>query len=423
MADNPNTSSGDAQISASDQGENLFNNWIVEYAEARIVNRLREIQYDFRGHIYLVSFDILIKHLGSKWEVKKNAIWQYIQSNFEKEFSFPDWCMPVKDNSWLFVMPSITPNQASIKCEEIFINTIKFFVGDLYYSELPVFEVKVEVASKLTMRRSNCKKSAIEAENLEVTGKDEQERTSVVSSASNDKAASVSITEAIRVDSAIEPVFRVKELAHIGHRFKPYIVDPKSNFAINPQKMSELNQKIREDIHIANIEQGIGLLYDLPKDNRQIMMSVPATFQTMTSARARGKILSEITKAASELNLKILFELRELSNVPPHRLTEILTFLKPFCKAVIGHIGTDMRSIISIRGCGLDGVCLEYDRVERNTLELSNYLKNLNTAVKINTGIFMINGLENVNQIEIFSNVSGITHACMANEKLPVPAT
>ena len=400
----PDNSTDNIQSSGNNGNNGAMDNWIVEYCEAKIVNRLREIQNDLRGHIYLVCFDVLIKHLGPKWEIKKNVIWQHIQSHFEREFHYPDWCMPVKDNSWLFVFPSLTPAKACAKCEEIFSETVHFFVGELQYSDLPIFEVNVEVASKLTMRQCNFKESDDEIKHIAPV-------------ASNHKFASVSITESIRVDTALEPTFRVKESTLIGHRFSPNIVDIKSDFVLSSQKIALLDPKIIEDIQIANIEQGIALLYDLPANNRHIVMVVPATFHTMTSARARGKIISEITSAAAELDLKIIFELRELSNVPSHRVTEIVTFLKPFCKAVIGNIGTDMKSVISAKGCGLDGVVLEYDRVERSTEEFNNYLKSVEAAAKLNSGIFLINGLENIQQIEAISNIAGISHACMINVK------
>ncbi|MEI9905874.1 MAG: hypothetical protein WDN06_19615 [Asticcacaulis sp.] len=65
-------------------------------------------------------------------------------------------------------------------------------------------------------------------------------------------------------------------------------------------------------------------------------MVVPAAFSTFASARARQTITAEVSRAAAEMGLKVLFEVRGLDGVPPHRILEVVSMIKPFCMTVGG---------------------------------------------------------------------------------------
>lgn len=135
-----------------------------------------------------------------------------------------------------------------------------------------------------------------------------------------------------------------------------------------------MDWNLREQVDVANIEQGLKLIRLKEPEARKMLMVVPAAFSTFASNRARARITQEVSRAATEMNLKVLFEVRGLDGVPPHRILEIVSLIKPFCMTVVGSVLADRKAIAALHKCGLSGVCLEYDGVKRDDAALNDYL-------------------------------------------------
>ncbi len=155
-------------------------------------------------------------------------------------------------------------------------------------------------------------------------------------------------------------------------------------------------------------------------EQRKMLMVVPAAFSTFASARARGRVTQEVAKAAAEMGLKVLFEVRGLDGVPPHRVLEIVSMIKPFCMTVVGSVNAERKAISALSKCGLSGVCIEYDGVKRDDDALKEYLSTLSAAAKASAGACMVQGFDNYRQMAV-ARLSGVTHASIKAAALISP--
>lgn len=393
----------------------------VEYSDIKIAERLRGTHFDINGQVFLLSFEILINRLGARWNAKKDLIWEHVQSCFDRRFTKSDWCMQVSETSWIFVLPSKMPQQGAKLTAAIFEDTLQFFVGEINYSNLPLFEVYVDSVSRLYLKRvpieayqiaisPNANVSAIDTKNIEL--RTENNSNSGVSLG----IESIEISDSLAVYSAIEPIYVTKDMTIIGHRIKPYVIDLRSGIALNKKIILGLPQNVREEIDIANVKIGVRQITQFPREQRKILLTVPLGFSTINSGAARGKILSFLSETSKEFGLSTLFEVRNLEKVPEYRIVETLSFLRPHCKAIIGHIGSDLNSANELKGCRLGGIGLDFEALKRDANSLPAYVRTLLGLTKIIPGSYIMNGFENVSQIESASKI-GITHATLSNEK------
>jgi len=214
----------------------------------------------------------------------------------------------------------------------------------------------------------------------------------------------------LRVACSLQPLFEMKKLALIGHRFEPVVTEAGTGFPLDAKALAHLDWSDREQIDIANVEQGIKLLQMRSADQRKMVMFVPAAFSTFASAKARGRLAPMVAQAAQEMGLKVLFEIRHLNGVPAGRVSEVVSLLRPYCMTTMGHAPAEPRAISALKGCGLSGVSVDFDGARRDDAALTAYLTALAAAGRQATGAFMIQGLDNLHQMAV-SRLANASHA------------
>ena len=209
----------------------------------------------------------------------------------------------------------------------------------------------------------------------------------------------------------------MKKLAMIGHRLEPLILESATNVSLDARAIAKMDWGDREQIDLANIEQGVKLLQMRTPEQRRMLMVVPAAFSTFASAKARARMTSVVGIAAREMGLKVLFEIRYLNGVPLGRISEIVTLLKPHCMTTMGHISSDARAIGGLKGCGLAGICLDFDSVRRDDAALEAWLAPLTVAARAATGACMVQGFDNLHQMAI-ARLAGVSHATVRSSAI-----
>ncbi len=399
----------------------------TESEAIEIIARLRETQGDVRGRAFIVNLDQIIVRLGAKWEVKEDLVHEHLRKSFMQKFQEPNWCAQLQDNLWVASTIGVTSRQGALKCAEIWHEAGQFFVGDISDTRLPLFEILVEEADRLKLRQIDLNTFFDRDEDfgpkstVKPLGASGQEpvaaRTSqpVGTMTAMDRPALTSsiITiggKDLHVACGVEPVFELKNLSMIGHRLEPFVIDRTGNVQLDGKALKGMDWGDREKIDLANIEQGVQLLRSRSPGQRKILIVVPVAFSTMASARSRNKAIADVSKAASDMGMKVLYEIRGLAGVPSHRILEVISLIKPYCMTVVGHVGSELRAIQAVRQCGFSGVCVTYDGVERTQAVLEEYLKDLSVAAKASAGACMVQGFDNLRQMAV-ARLAGVSHA------------
>ncbi|ESQ88522.1 hypothetical protein [Asticcacaulis benevestitus] len=391
-----------------------------------IVERLRETHADSTGHAFLLKLDTLIVRLGAKWDSKAELVFGHLKNAFERVHPEPNWCIPIHEDSWMGILPEVGSRKGAQFMTEVWHELCNFFVGDMSAIEVPLYAVLVEDVDRLSLLKVDLKTffDLQSADNgpLKARGHgpsddgnaNNGQRPVMVASILNFGGRN------LKVASSVEPLFEMKKMILIGHRLESMVMEAVDNTLLDRKALSNLDWGLREMVDIMNIDQGLKLLKMRTPEQRKMMMVVPAAFSTFASARARQKITLEVQKAAAEMGLKVLFEVRGLDGVPPHRVLEIVSMIKPFCMTVVGSVSADRKMIATLAKCGLSGVCIEYDGGKRDEDSMRDYLSSLAAAAKLSAGACMVQGFDNYRQMAV-ARLAGVTHASMKTAALMSP--
>ncbi len=407
---------------------------MLEHDDAvEIVERLRETHVDVTGHAFLLKLDTLIVRLGIRWEAKKDLVFEHLKTGFERQFPEPNWCIPVNSDSWLAMLPMLGSRKGALAVAGIWQELCGFFVGDMSALEVPLYDVLVEDVDRFSLKQIDLKTYYGRKDDEEGPIKaraggfreDEQAREPGAApqavSIQRPVIVATSVSYAnrtLKVASAIEPLFEMKKMALIGHRLEAMVME--GDTLLDRKALANIDWNLREQTDVVNIDQGLKLLRMRTPEQRKMMMVVPAAFSTFASARARQTIVAEVAKAAAEMGLKVLFEVRGLDGVPPHRILEVVSLVKPFCMTVVGSVSPERKVIGSLNKCGLSGVCVEYDGVRRDDAALQDYLAVLSAAAKASAGACMVQGFDNYRQMAV-ARLAGVTHASIRTGALLSP--
>jgi hypothetical protein len=424
MAEAGHQETADEAITTDAQGRLLLR--IAQDDAAEIIERLRETHADLQGRAYLLRLDVLIERLGRRWEMKRDTVFDQLRTSFERKFPEPNWCIAINDNCFLAVLLTLGEYKGALSAAELWYTAGQFFVGDVSSQPPPLYEAIADDVDRLRLIPIDLSTYFDRAEARPMGGTRTpggESQTSVVAKPAPAPGTMTPITRAraggvvmtiagrpLRIASTLEPVFEMRKLTMIGHRFEASVSDAGGPLALDGKAMSSLDWGDREQIDLANIEQGLKLLQMRAPEQRKMVMVVPAAFSTFASVRSRSKIAAMVSAASQEMALKVLFEVRNLNGVPIGRTMEIISLLRPYCMTVMGHVGADPRAIMSLKGCGLAGACVDFDGLRRDDTALEIYLTGLSTASKTATGACMIHGFDNLHQMAV-ARLSGVTHA------------
>lgn len=406
----------------------------IEHDRAvEIVERLRETHVDITGHAFLLRLDTLIVRLGAKWDAKRELVFEHLKTAFERDYQEPNWCIPINDDAWMGLLPEIGSRKGALAMSQIWRDICGFFVGDMTALDIPLFEVLVEDVDCFSLEKIDLKtyfdaahdEAPVKARSRgfyseEKRGPGEAPQATAIQ---RPMIVAASVTyggRSLKVASSAEPLFEMKKMVMIGHRLESMVMDEMDNALLDRKALANLDWGLREMADIINIDQGLKLLRLKSPEQRKMVMLVPAAFSTFASARARQKITSEVARAAAEMGLKVLFEVRGLDGVPPHRVLEIVSLIKPFCMTVVGSVSPDRKAISALTKCGLSGVCLEYDGVKRDEDALRDFLSALSQAAKSAAGACMMQGFDNYRQMAV-ARLAGVTHASIKTAALMAP--
>jgi hypothetical protein len=401
-----------------------------------IVERLRETKVDITGRAFLLKLDTLIVRLGAKWEVKAEFVFEHLKTTFERQFEEPNWCIKINDDAWMALLPAVGSRKGALAVADLWRDLCGFFVGDMSSLEVPVYEVHVEDVDAFMLKKIDLNTwfGPGEADQGPIKARSGQFNSEAAGDAANGGGAqgqaanrpvivAATVTYGgrnLKVASAVEPLFEMKKMVMIGHRLEAMVMENLDNTLLDRKALANLDWNLREHVDLTNIDQGLKLLRLKTAEQRKMMMVVPAAFSTFASARARQKITAEVSRAAAEMGLKVLFEVRGLDGVPPHRVLEIVSLIKPFCMTVVGSVSPDRKVISALNKCGLSGVCIEYDGVKRDEDSLKDYLGALSAAAKASAGACMVQGFDNYRQMAV-ARLAGVTHASMKTAALMSP--
>jgi hypothetical protein len=128
--------------------------------------------------------------------------------------------------------------------------------------------------------------------------------------------------------------------------------------------LARLTDYDTEQVDVALLSEGLGRSKALHGDGRAPLLFAPTTFRTIVAPRGRREVLKIIQEVQERLGARVVLEVTHLDHgLPPSRLVEVLTLLRPTCKVVFARVELERRALRAVADCMLAGASLEAARL------------------------------------------------------------
>ena len=175
--------------------------------------------------------------------------------------------------------------------------------------------------------------------------------------------------------------------------------------------MARLSNYDLEQIDVNLLKTGLPDITQLHGDERSPVLFAPVAFATLTSPRGRREVLGLIAETQTRLNVRIVLEITHLDpGLPPSRLVEVLTQLRPVCRTVFARVKPERRAIMALSGCALAGVALQ--STDLREPEDEDYLTRLRLIMQGIGPRLMVHNLRTTAAINV-AHAAGVTYATL----------
>lgn len=133
----------------------------------------------------------------------------------------------------------------------------------------------------------------------------------------------------------------------IGWRFETALFD-----AQGPVRPDSLDWRDAEQIDFAVVDAA---LEERPSLESQPLLLLPAAFSTLSSRQGRRNLGDRFHAAARLLERRPALEIYGIAGVPPARVSEVASLIRPACAGVIAQVAADRAELAGLGHCGLAG--------------------------------------------------------------------
>ncbi len=375
----------------------------VASAEARdALTRLAGSDVLRAGGVNLIGLDAIRAKLADRWPSKKIRVWEHCERDLEKRLGPYDMVVRLDEVTFLVATPALTRFQAQAACMHALQDILKFFLGESQSRDVNVRNVTSltgdEVSSApldpAAIARDHAAPPEAHEEHEHVT------EWKPPLAGRTESAAFMSVArQPIEVRLGVEAVWNLRRdlvtsflIERAAH---PATQDPSDELQVDIAVMAYASQ----------------LLQEHKSTGGRLTLHLPISFSSVASVRARELSIKMMRHLHAAMRETTLIEISNLDpGVPPSRLIEVVSLIKPFCLGVLARVRPSKKALDAVRGCGLKGLIVEGSSLGRNPAEVGALMKAFAETARGIAPNIIVHGLEDQMMIEL-AKTAGLTHA------------
>ena len=209
----------------------------------------------------------------------------------------------------------------------------------------------------------------------------------------------------IEVRIAVEPVVNLRR-------------DLVTSFLIDRDAVPDVADPAdRLKVDAAVLGYAVSLLDEHRAQGGKLTLHLPVSYSSVASVKAREATLRLIRHMQATARETVLFEIDDLdAGVPPSRLLEVVSLIKPFCLGVLGRVRPTRKALDAVRGCGLKGLVIDAGGgIGRTPAEDAIVLRAFVEAAGPIAPNLVVHGLADPVMVEV-AKAAGLTHASLQPE-------
>ena len=361
------------------------------------------------GAVNLIGLDAIRDHLGPRWAGKRDRIWEHVERDLEKRLGAFDMALRLDEATYLVAMPGATRFAAQVTCLHALQEILKFFLGESRPSDIRVSNVTQVTGDSVSsapldavqLAAESCKPPPAYLPDTEL----EQPAKAWRPPLAGRTESGLFLSRArlpVDVRLGVQAVRNLKRdlvTSYLIERVtQPSVEDP-----------ADLLQ-----VDIATVAYAASLMQEHQTTGGRLTLHVPISYASAASIRGRELALQIMRGTTASGRVKpSLIEIADLEpGVPPSRLLETVSLLKPFCMGVLARVRPSHGALAAVKNCGLRGLVLEAHGLGNTPAELAPRLKAFADAAHGITPNLIVHGL-NAPGLIATAAAAGFTHASL----------
>jgi hypothetical protein len=321
------------------------------------------------GSVTVISVEAIRERSGDKWPRKREQVASFVERAFNRVSQPGDLVLSLNDTEFVSVQPSVSRTTSLSISANILKETLAFFLGAAAREDLRLFQVTAFENGALTVEPLDAGMILDNAE--EPPGP--RARASVPPADdliwNGSRTWRLTSPPNLTLDLEItpEPTWNVA-----GRVVASFLLRPSMSLAVGDEPARPADDWDLPPV-LAGEAAMNGIAYAaelIGKDKVQVALHAPLPLRAATYSTSRYDLLNMLRDLDSTTRRLLILEFTELSaGFPRSRLTEVVSMVSPYCRAVLARAPSECADVRMWHGCGLSGVgldCRTLDAADRS---------------------------------------------------------
>ncbi len=368
------------------------------------------------GCVNIIALDAVRDRLGSRWELRRELVYEHVQRSIEKQLAPGSVFQRVGETYYAVVQPDTPRLIAQSVCLRCARDILHYFLGEAVVADIKLHEVtRIDLDGVYGHHLDAVAVAAAEAKlppgPLAASGVSEPPPSRAVDQWTPFVASD---GRRVRVSCVLEPVLHLTSSTRIGYRLARRVIELPSERQLTPDELQNLSRSDIARIDYATIARGIDRLHSEMGGDKLLTLIVPVSLITLSNQRTREVFVGLLKEARSEVRHGLVCEIWDIEGAPAGTLLTAISLIKPFCLRVIGCVlPVKTGGLQRLKGVGLQGVAVECPQ-NLGDAEFIGWLKDVRSASRPVAGMLFVFRLENMRRAAMAS-LAGISHMSLAS--------
>jgi hypothetical protein len=330
-----------------------------------------------RGCVHVIGLEPLRDRAGPRWEKMRGSVCARLEMILRQRLGPSDFFLPLDDVAYLVTMPGTEPEDAQITCLRITYDLYVSYLGECNLDSICLYRANQADGNAIVVER-------ITTERLETLA----ERAGTLEGGVEPRKVPATRAQiaghgtGINADVHFLPMWDAHKEAITLYICAPIRLALQSAPSVT-LALDELKPQCRAEVELSCLQQGVASLTRHLKRGERFMMAFQVCYETLSSHIGRVRFTDACRELPSDFRQYLIIQLTDVpSGVPQSRMSDLVTSIKPYVKAVMSEIPDCSRSYTDYGGIGLHAIGMNWERSKLTRQQKADALTRLITAPK-----------------------------------------
>jgi hypothetical protein len=348
----------------------------------------------FVGGLHLIGLQKLGERLGDGWSKVQDKAQALANRIIGRHLLRGDASMPCGNNAFILVFPSLTSEQARVKCAAIAHEIAEQVLGREGVEDIDIKSVQVDPGGAVAVHEANPARAVAHAlldafaepEDSEEKAQD-TDRSEWIATAQPDTAEILA-----KVAFNYRPMWHVRSNVISAYRCQPWRpwVDGKRlvGHDVVPRKAGTVGTCALDCASLRNVTEQLHAMF---VDGRKAVLATSVHIDTFALIQTRTAYFSLCSQLPSKFRNYLVMEIVGVSdNVPANRLVEAVGTLKSVARSVLARTEVNCRDLAPLRAAGTHAIGVDIRDVPGGEPEALDFMNRyIELATKAGTKTFL----------------------------------